>query len=90
MPLLPSSYFKNSHDRAVIRRELRSFAPMWAASIPAITLQSGGDLVIVNAQKTPLDPWATLRYSDLREFAAAVLDVWGFPGQFGLKSGICC
>jgi NAD-dependent deacetylase len=44
-----------------------------AASIPAVTVQMGGDLVIVNGQETPLDPWATLRYSDLAEFAAAVM-----------------
>lgn len=47
-----------------------------AASIPAITVQMGGDLVIVNSQKTSLDPWATLRYPDLREFAAAVLEAF--------------
>lgn len=47
-----------------------------AASIPAITVQCGGDLAIVNGQETPLDPWASLRYTDLSEFAAAVLEAF--------------
>ena len=45
-----------------------------AASIPALTVRSGGQLAIVNAQSTPLDRLATLRDSDLLAFANAVLD----------------
>lgn len=45
-----------------------------AASIPAMTLHAGGELVIVNAQPTPLDRLAALTYPDLAEFAAAVLE----------------
>lgn len=44
-----------------------------AASIPALTLRAGGELVIVNAQPTPLDRFAALTYPDLAVFAAAVL-----------------
>ncbi|MEI7901674.1 MAG: Sir2 family NAD-dependent protein deacetylase [bacterium] len=47
-----------------------------AASIPSLTVRAGGKLVIVNAQPTPLDPIATLRYSDLSAFADAVLSAW--------------
>ena len=48
-----------------------------AASIPPLTLQAGGELVIVNAQPTPLDRMATLTYPDIAEFAAAVLNAIG-------------
>jgi NAD-dependent deacetylase len=46
-----------------------------AASLPTVTLRAGGELVIVNAQPTPLDSRATLRYPDLKAFAEAVLTV---------------
>ena len=45
-----------------------------AASIPSLTLNAGGRLVIINAQPTPLDQYATLTYPDLREFSQAVLE----------------
>ena len=44
-----------------------------AASLPSMTLRAGGEVVIVNAQPTPLDRFAALTYPDLAEFAAAVL-----------------
>ena len=44
-----------------------------ASSIPSMTLRAGGEVVIVNAQPTPLDRFAALTYPDLAEFAAAVL-----------------
>jgi NAD-dependent deacetylase len=44
-----------------------------AASIPPLTVRAGGELVIVNAQPTPLDRLASLTYPDLAAFAAAVL-----------------
>lgn len=46
-----------------------------AASIPPLTVRAGGELVIVNAQPTPLDGTAALRYPDLSAFAEAVLEV---------------
>jgi len=36
-----------------------------AASLPVATLRGGGTIVIVNAQPTPLDRYAKLRYDDL-------------------------
>ena len=36
-----------------------------AASLPRITLASGGNLVIVNRQSTPLDRYAVRRFDDL-------------------------
>ena len=47
-----------------------------AASIPPMTVRCGGELVIVNAQPTPLDRLATARYPDLAVFAAAILDAY--------------
>jgi len=47
-----------------------------AASIPSMTVRAGGELVIINAQPTPLDGIATLLYPDLAAFADAVLDAW--------------
>ena len=38
-----------------------------AASMPLATFQSGGKVVIVNAQPTPYDMIATLKFNDLRE-----------------------
>ena len=45
-----------------------------AAAIPPLTVRAGGELVIINAQPTPLDRIATLLYPDLAAFAAAVLE----------------
>jgi len=47
-----------------------------AASIPPMTVRAGGELVIINAQPTPLDRMATLLYPDLAAFAEAVLTAW--------------
>jgi NAD-dependent deacetylase len=47
-----------------------------AASIPPLTVQAGGELVIVNGQPTPLDHLASLLYPDLAAFADAVLAAW--------------
>ncbi len=44
-----------------------------AASIPLETVRNGGRLVIVNAQPTPLDRLAVLKFADLSEFADTVL-----------------
>ena len=38
-----------------------------AASLPMAAVNNGGVLVIVNAQETPLDEFATLLYTDLKE-----------------------
>ncbi|MHB9293260.1 NAD-dependent protein deacetylase/lipoamidase [Hollandina sp. SP2] len=38
-----------------------------AASIPQITLRAGGRIVIVNDMETPLDRYASLRFTDLGE-----------------------
>lgn len=38
-----------------------------AASLPEIALQNGAKIVIVNAQKTHLDRYASLRYDDLEK-----------------------
>ncbi len=38
-----------------------------AASLPMACVNNGGKMVIINAQKTPLDRYATERYSDLKE-----------------------
>jgi NAD-dependent deacetylase len=38
-----------------------------AASIPQITLRAGGNIVIVNDMETPLDRYASLRFTDLGE-----------------------
>ena len=47
-----------------------------AASLPDITLRSGGKVFIVNAQTTRLDGQASARYPDLREFAETLLKTW--------------
>ena len=47
-----------------------------AASIPPLTVRSGGEMVIINAQPTPLDHLAALLYPDLAAFADAVLTAW--------------
>ena len=47
-----------------------------AASIPPLTVHAGGEMVIINAQPTPLDSLAALHYSDLAAFAEAVLAAW--------------
>lgn len=47
-----------------------------AASLPPLTVRAGGEMVIVNAQPTPLDDLAALCYPDLAAFAAAVFDAW--------------
>jgi NAD-dependent deacetylase len=49
-----------------------------AASLPPLTVRAGGELVIVNAQPTPLDGIASLCYPDLKAFAEAVLDEASF------------
>lgn len=43
-----------------------------AASLPGLTLQAGGNVIIVNAQPTPLDTQAVLRMPDLAAFACEV------------------
>jgi len=47
-----------------------------AASIPPLTVRGGGELVIVNAQPTPLDRIAALCYPDLAAFSEALLEAW--------------
>lgn len=47
-----------------------------AASLPLLTLRAGGELIIVNAQSTPLDRHAVSRYPDLTAFATAILETW--------------
>ncbi|HHU36962.1 MAG TPA: NAD-dependent protein deacylase [Treponema sp.] len=37
-----------------------------AASLPGMTLRAGGKIVLVNDMPTPLDEYATLRFSDLQ------------------------
>lgn len=43
-----------------------------AAGLPRLTLRNGGKVVIVNAQPTPLDEFASARLDDLASFADAV------------------
>lgn len=43
-----------------------------AASIPPLTRRSGGELIIVNGQPTPLDWMAVAIYPDLKSFADAL------------------
>lgn len=43
-----------------------------AAGLPSLTLQYGGEVVIINAQPTSLDNHASLLYQDLSSFAAAI------------------
>ncbi|MFA5570952.1 MAG: NAD-dependent protein deacylase [Sphaerochaetaceae bacterium] len=45
------------------------------ASLPMVTVYQGGHLVIVNAQKTPLDSYATLTFNDL-ENTFTELESW--------------
>ena len=49
-----------------------------AAGLPRLTLQAGGQVFIVNAQPTPLDPYAAGTYRDLAAFADAVLAIEKF------------
>ena len=48
-----------------------------AGSIPLYTLRRGGKAVVVNAQPTCLDDAASLRMTDLKNFADAVLARYG-------------
>ena len=48
-----------------------------AGSIPLYTLRRGGKVVVVNAQPTCLDDAASLRMTDLKSFADAVLARYG-------------
>jgi len=43
-----------------------------AAGLPRLTLQAGGKVFIINAQKTSLDDYAAGVYRDLAEFAEAI------------------
>ncbi len=52
-----------------------------AGSIPLYTLRRGGKAVVVNAQPTCLDDAASLRMTDLKSFADAVL------ARYGTKEG---
>ena len=45
-----------------------------AASLPLLTLRSGGQLVIVNDAPTPLDAYAVRRYADLAAVFARVAE----------------
>ena len=48
-----------------------------AASLPLATCRGGGKIVIVNAQPTPLDRYAALRYDDLQAvFDALAAEAW--------------
>lgn len=55
-----------------------------AASLPQITLRSGGALAIVTAGETPCDNACVLRYDDLAAFAAAIDGA--FPDDAAQKS----
>jgi NAD-dependent deacetylase len=46
-----------------------------AASIPQITLRAGGHMVIVNDMETPLDKYASLRFTDLGEVFAGLAEL---------------
>ena len=45
-----------------------------AAGLPRLTLQAGGEVIVVNAQPTSLDEYAFGRYGDLKAFAERILD----------------
>lgn len=60
-----------------------------AASLPMATYRSGGRIVIVNAQETPLDRYAELVLRDLGTVFGA-LEIWldGQPPRDGTGSGL--
>ena len=77
---LPEEAFQRSQELA-IRADVMlvlgtSLTVFPAAGLPRLTLQRRGKVFIVNAQPTPLDEYAAARYTDLTEFAQAVLQ-WG-------------
>ena len=45
-----------------------------AAGLPRLTLQAGGEVIVVNAQPTSLDEYAFGRCGDLKAFAERILD----------------
>ena len=45
-----------------------------AAGLPRLTLQAGGEVIVVNAQPTSLDDEAFGRFGDLRAFAERILN----------------
>ena len=44
-----------------------------AAGLPRLTLQKGGKVIIVNAQRTSLDDYAFARMDDLATFAQSLV-----------------
>ena len=44
-----------------------------AAGLPRLTLQAGGEVIVVNAQPTSLDDYAYGRFDDLKAFAERIL-----------------
>ena len=71
---LPAAALRDAQDEAgradfmiVIGTSLSVYP---AATIPMITLKHGGEIAIVNADATPLDSFASLRFYDLAIFSS--------------------
>lgn len=50
-----------------------------AAALPHITLQAGGDIIIINEQPTAYDRYAVLRYDDLQETFEYLHNAFALP-----------
>ena len=75
---LPEKAFASAQELA-IRSDVflvlgTSLTVFPAAGLPRLTLQAGGEVIVVNAQPTSLDDFAFGRCGDLREFAERILN----------------
>ena len=75
---LPEKAFASAQELA-IRSDVflvlgTSLTVFPAAGLPRLTLQAGGEVIVVNAQPTSLDEYAFGRYGDLKAFAERILD----------------
>ena len=78
---LPEAAFSSAQSLA-IRADVMlvlgtSLTVFPAAGLPRLTLQAGGEVIIVNAQPTSLDEYAFARYEDLRTFGEMLLAKMG-------------
>ena len=74
---LPEAAFAAAQELA-IRADVflvlgTSLAVFPAAGLPRLTLQAGGEVIVVNAQPTELDRYAFGRFDDLKVFAERIL-----------------
>ena len=75
---LPEKAFASAQELA-IRSDVflvlgTSLTVFPAAGLPRLTLQAGGEVIVVNAQPTSLDEYAFGRCGDLKAFAERILD----------------